>query len=324
MMESISSFGPQAEAAAIASAPYLTTDLVIIGGGPAGLSAGIYAERNGIKSVIIEKSHLGGQVLDTTYVENYPGLKKVSGKSLAEIMVSHALDYVTIHQGESVLQILAGPAFRVVTDKHVFEAKAVLLATGARRRTLGLPNENRFVGKGISYSPTRDGHTYQAEKCLIVGGGDSAVTEAIYLREIGVEVTLLHRSDTLDAQKVLCDRLQAAGVTVLFNTEVRELLGNDQLQQVVLYNNKTGATELCDTRCVFVSIGYTPAVDLARQLGLELTSGDYIQNDSCRTSIKGLYVAGDVTGGYKQIVTASSQGAEAAITIFHDMKNGML
>jgi thioredoxin reductase (NADPH) len=157
-----------------------------------------------------------------------------------------------------------------------------------------------------------------------VVGGDSAVTEAIYLQEIGVDITLLHRSDALDAQKALRDRLLQKGIAVLFNTEIRQLLGVDQLQQIVLFNNKTCTTQLRDTRCVFVSIGYTPAVDLARQLGLELTAGDYIQNDSCRTSIRGLYVAGDVTGGYKQIVTASGQGAEAAITVFHDMKDGLL
>ncbi len=187
--------------------PPVTTDIVIIGGGPAGLSAGIYAVRSGLKAVILERKCLGGQIMDTTYVENYPGMKKVSGKALVEIMVSHARDYVKIHENEEVIKIIPsktedGP-IQVLTAKNLFHAHAVLFATGAERRHLGLESEACFAGRGISYSPTTEGENYTGKKGYIIGGGDSALTEAIFLKDLGVDISIMHRSDSLDAQDAL-------------------------------------------------------------------------------------------------------------------------
>ena len=309
---------------AIQATEFIEVDLLIIGGGPAGLSAGIYAQRNGLETVVVEKGKLGGQVLDTTVVENYPGLKQVTGIDLAGTMAAHALDYVNVYDSETVHTVIPSSPFLVITDKRMIHAKSVILATGAKRRPLGLPEEDRYWGKGLSYSPTKDGSQYVGKKALIVGGGDSAVTEAIYLKEIGVDITLVHRSERLDAQKALVDQLYEAEIPVMYGYQVKEMIGNDVMEGVVLVSNQTGKTHTEPSQGLFISIGYIPAYELAEKLGLELTEDRYIEHDSCRTSIPRLYVAGDISGGYKQIVTASSQGAEAALTAYHDLERGKI
>lgn len=179
----------------------ITTDLVIIGGGPAGLSAGIYGARSGLDTVILEKGVLGGQVALTPVVENYPGMKQVGGKTLVDIMVTHALEYVNIFPGEEVIAIQPGEPILVQTSRRKFWTKAVLLTTGANHRHLGAPGENRYSGRGVSYCATCDGPLFKGRKVLIVGGGNSAVTEALHLKNMGVDVTIVHRRDQLKAQK---------------------------------------------------------------------------------------------------------------------------
>ena len=304
-------------------AQQVTADLVIIGGGPAGLSAGIYAARSGLNTVIVERSVLGGQVALTPVVENYPGLTQIGGKQLVEIMVSHALEYVTIFQGEEVVKISPEQdTITVDTSRRRFTTKAVLLATGAGHRRLNVEGEERLSGSGVSYCSTCDGPLFKGKKVVMVGGGDSAVTEALHLKNIGVDVTLVHRRETLRAQDHLVRNLQANDIPVLFNTEIKSIEGDKRVETVVLYNNKTGETTSKKTDGVFVAIGYDPAVELAKTNGVELTEDGYIKHDSNhRTNIRGIYSAGDVAGGYKQIVIAAGQGSAAALTIFEDMVN---
>ncbi|MFP4349383.1 MAG: FAD-dependent oxidoreductase [Thermodesulfobacteriota bacterium] len=302
-------------------AELVENDLVIVGGGPAGLTAGIYAVRSGLNSAIVEREALGGQVATTPIVENYTGFTQVGGKTLVDIMVSHALQYTTIFQGEEVLDIQPGDPVVVQTSRRKFHTRAVLLATGAVHRHLGVPGEKRLSGKGVSYCSTCDGPIFVGKKVIMVGGGNSAVTEALHLHHMGVDVTLVHRRDKLRAQDYLIQNLKDAGISVLWNTEVQEIRGENKVQEVLLLNNQTGETSTMATDGVFMAIGYSPAVELAQKLGLELTPDGFIKHDRHRTSIPGIYTAGDVEGGYKQIVTAAGQGAEASMVLFEDLLN---
>jgi thioredoxin reductase (NADPH) len=303
-------------------AELVESDLVIIGGGPAGLSAGIYAVRSGLKTVIIERDALGGQIATTPIVENYPGFTQVGGKTLVDIMVSHALQYVQIFPGEEVVDIEPGNPINVTTSRRRFHTKTVLLATGASHRHLGVPGESRLGGRGVSYCSTCDGPLFKGKKVVMIGGGNSAVTEALHLHHIGCDVTMIHRRDTLRAQDFLTQQLAKTNIPVLWNTEVKEIRGKERVEEILIVNSQTNETSTLKVDGVFMAIGYRPAVDLATKIGVDLTPDGYIKQDSQhRTNIPGIYSAGDVEGGYKQIVTASGQGAGAAMTIFEDIIN---
>jgi thioredoxin reductase (NADPH) len=297
-------------------------DVLIVGGGPAGLTAGIYTARSGLNTAIVERAALGGQVATTPIVENYPGFTSVGGKTLVDIMVSHALEYVQIFQGEEVIEVETGFPIKVTTTRRRFETKTLLLATGATYKHLGIPGEDRLAGRGVSYCSTCDGPLFKGKKVIMVGGGNSAVTEALHLHNIGVHVTLIHRRDTLRAQEFLSKQLVENNISVIWNTEVKEILGQERVEAAKLLNNKTGETSTVETNGVFIAIGYEPAVGLAKKFGVALNEDGYIKQDGRhRTNIPGVYSAGDVEGGFKQIVTAAGQGSEAAIVIFEDLIN---
>jgi len=321
-MVSLEKLEPQTIFIPESTAELVETDLVIVGGGPAGLTAGIYAARSGLNSVVIERGALGGQVALTPVVENYPGFTQVGGKTLVDIMVSHALQYVQIFQGEEVLDIQPGDPMVVSTTRRKFHTQTVLLATGATHRSLGVPGEKRFAGRGVSYCATCDGPLFKGRGVIVVGGGNSAVTETLYLHHMGVDASLVHRRDALRAQDVLAHQLEANGIPILWDTEVKEIRGKERVEQVVLINNRTGETRKMDVSGVFIAVGYEPSVSLAQKIGVELNAEGYIRHDDKhRTNIPGIYTAGDVEGGYKQIVTATGQGAAAAMTIFEDLIN---
>ncbi len=303
-------------------AELVENDLVIVGGGPAGLTAGIYAQRSGLTAAIVERDALGGQVALTPVVENYPGFTQVGGKTLVDIMVSHALEYCQIFQGETVRDIESGDPIVVTTSRRKFHTRTVLLATGARHRFLGVPGEQRLAGRGVSYCATCDGPLFKNRRVVMVGGGNSAVTEALHLFHMGVDVRLIHRRDSLRAQDFLVKQLTDAGIPILWNTEVREIRGEKRVEAILVENTRSGKTEEIPVDGVFMAIGYTPAVDLARKIGVDLNQDGFIaHDDKHRTNIPGIYSAGDVEGGYKQIVTATGQGAAAAMAIFEDLIN---
>ena len=321
-MSSLQKLEPQTIFIPDVDAEVVETDLTIIGGGPAGITAAIYAVRSGLKTALVEAEALGGQVATTPIVENYPGFTQVGGKTLVDIMVNHALEYVQIFQGEKVVDIKPGTPHEVVTTRRRFLTKTILLATGANHRKLGVPGENRLSGRGVSYCATCDGPLFRDKKVIMIGGGNSAVTEALHLHHMGAAVTLVHRRDKLRAQEFLVKNIAEAGIPVLWNTEVKEILGDERVSAVELVNNQTQETSTLPVDGVFLSIGYTPAVALAKKVGVELTEEGYIARDAKhRTNVPGIYAAGDVEGGYKQIVTATGMGAEAAMTIFEDIIN---
>jgi len=309
-------FIPESDAAQV------ETDLLIVGGGPAGLTAGIYAVRSGLRTAIVERQALGGQVATTPIVENYPGFTSVGGKTLVDIMVSHALQYVQIFQGEGVLDIQPGKPMVVQTSRRKFLTKAILLATGATHRHLNVPGESRLAGRGVSYCSTCDGPLFKGKRVVMVGGGNSAVTEALYLHYMGVKVTLIHRRDSFRAQDFLTRQIVENQIPVIWDTEVKEIRGEDRVREISLTNVKTGETTTLKADGVFIAVGYLPAVELAQKIGLAINADGYIGHDGKhRTNLPGVYSAGDVEGGYKQIVTAAGQGSEAAMTIFADLIN---
>jgi thioredoxin reductase (NADPH) len=210
----------------------------------------------------------------------------------------------------------------VLTSRRRFKTKAVLLATGATHKHLGVPGESRFSGRGVTYCSTCDGPLFKEKRVIMVGGGNSAVTEALYLHNIGAQVTVVHRRDNFRAQEHLTKYLFSANIPVLWNTEVKEIKGEDKVREVILYNNVTEESKTMPIDGVFIAIGYIPAVELAKKLGVELTEDGFIKCDEHhRTNLPGVYSAGDVEGGYKQIVTAVGQGAEAALSIYEDLMN---
>jgi thioredoxin reductase (NADPH) len=244
----------------------------------------------------------------------------VPGKALVDILVSHALEYVQIFQGEEVVGIQPGPRIEVQTSRRKFLARAVILATGANYKKLGVPGEMHFMGRGVSYCATCDGPLFKGKKVIVVGGGNSAVTEALYLNNIDVWTTLVHRRDTLRAQEHLAKNIFSNNIEVLWDTEIIEIKGKEKVSEVLLRNNKTGSVYPFAVQGVFVAIGYEPSVAIAKALGIELTPDGFIKHDSNhRTNIPGIYSAGDVEGGYKQIVTAMGQGTEAALSVFEDL-----
>jgi thioredoxin reductase (NADPH) len=303
-------------------AELVETDLLIVGGGPAGLTAGIYAVRSGLRAAVVEREALGGQIATTPIVENYPGFTSVGGKALVDIMVSHALQYVQIFQGEAVVDLQPDKPISVLTTRRKFLTKSVLLATGATHRHLNVRGESRLSGRGVSYCSTCDGPLFRGKKVVMVGGGNSAVTEALHLFHMGVDVTLIHRRDKLRAQEFLAKQLADSNIPVLWDTAIEEIRGEERVEEILLVNKKTNQTDTFKTDGVFIAIGYSPALELAEKLGVEVSEDGYIKHDGKhRTNVPGVYSAGDVEGGYKQIVTASGQGAGAAMTIFEDLIN---
>jgi len=298
-------------------------DAVVIGAGPAGLTAAIYLERSGMKTVVLEKGGIGGQVAITPVVENYPGYTRISGKTLMDMMAQQALQYTDIRQGEEVVDVErdTGGGFRVVTAANTYRTGVLIITTGARHRKLGVPGEERLFGRGVSYCATCDGYFFKdGKKVIMVGGGNTAVTEALYLESIGVDVTIVHRRDRLRAEERLQDNLEDRGIPVIWNTVVEEIAGDSSVEAVRLRNVNNGRTSEMKVDGVFIAIGYEPINDIAKKLGLEMDAEGYIRVDAQqRTSMRGVYAAGDITGGIKQIVTAVGQGGVAAITAFEDM-----
>jgi thioredoxin reductase (NADPH) len=297
-------------------------DLVIIGAGPAGLTAAIYAERSGLKSIVLEKANIGGQVAITPVVENYPAFTRIGGKTLMDMMAQQAINYTDIRQGEEVVDIgKTDGLFEVSTTRTRYTAKALLLTTGAESRKLGVPGETEFQGKGVSYCAACDGYFFKdGKKVIVVGGGNTAATEALYLRNIGVDVTLVHRRDELRAEQFLRQSLADNKIPIIWSTVVKEIKGDRLVSEAVLENTADGSVKSMKIDGVFVAIGYVPNNELAKKLGVETDEEGYVRIDKAhRTNVKGVYAAGDITGGLKQIVTAVGQGAVAAMTAFEDI-----
>lgn len=299
-------------------------DIVIIGAGPAGLTAAIYAGRAGLKTMVIEKENIGGQVTITPVVENYPGYTKIAGKALIDMIAQQASHYSEIHLSEDIKEIKKlENGFSIRTGWAEYLAKGIIIATGARSRKLNIPGEERLSGRGVSYCAACDGYFFKdGKKVFVVGGGNTAVTEALYLQGLGAKVTLIHRRNELRAEKSLQDSLFKAGIPILWNAELREIMGGKSVIGIKVEDRSSGELKEMQADGVFIAIGYEPNNDIAKMLGLELDNEGYIKVDEKqRTSLPMVYAAGDITGGVKQIVVAVGQGSIAALTAFEDIAN---
>jgi thioredoxin reductase (NADPH) len=232
------------------------------------------------------------------------------------------MEYVPVLQGiETEAVKKDGETIRIKTTSGEFTGRAVILATGAAHRNLGVPGEERFSGRGVSYCSTCDGYIFKdGGRVVVVGGGSSALTDAIYLDGIGAKVTLVHRSDAFKAEQHLQDILAERRITTIMDAHVTAIEGKGKVERVLVKRQDTGTTETIEADGVFIAIGYKPNNDLARAMGLEIDAGGYIVTDAAgRTQMKGVYAAGDVTGGIKQITVAVAQGSVAAISAFEDL-----
>jgi len=296
-------------------------ELVIIGGGAAGLAAGIYGARSGLKTLIIDEKLAGGTTADAPIVENYPGFSQIGGGELAEKMVLHCRKVgVTIREIETVTGLeLKGERKIVKTTRAAYEANAVIIATGSHYRKIGVKGEEEFRGKGVSYCGVCDGPFFKGKRVLVVGGGNSAATTTLYLSGIAAEVIVVHRRDAFRAEEALVkDIASKKNVQVFWNTEVREIKGEKLVTKVELHDNKAEATKEIPVDAVFVQIGEAPNSQIAREAGLEVNEHGYIKTDIYqRTSIAGIYAAGDVTNHpVKQVGTAVGQGITAALEAY--------
>ena len=296
-------------------------DLIVVGAGPAGMTAGMYGVRSGLETLVVEKGICGGLSNEAPEIENYPGFKKVGGMELAEKMKEQASEYVEIKELEAVKRIkLLEKERRVFTEKGSYLTNAVVISTGTKHRRLGVKGEEEFLGRGISYCATCDGFFFRDKPVIVVGGGDSAVREALYLRNIGCEVTLIHRREELRAERYLQKNLEEAGVRILWNSVVKEIKGDKTVRSVVRYDKTKEIEDEFPVEGVFVSIGEEPANDLAVQMGIMMDKNGYIIVDkSQRTNLERVYAAGDITGGVRQVVVACAEGAIAATSAYNDL-----
>lgn len=300
-------------------------DIIIIGAGPGGLTAGIYAGRQGTKNLIIDRDLAGGIGREVPAMENYPGFDNISGLELIEKTKAQAIKNCDLHEMEEVTEIIKTDDeyhFTVKTSKDSYKSKSIILATGSSHRLLDAKGEEEFKGKGVSYCATCDGFFFAGRDIIIVGGGNSALQEALYLKNLGANVTIVHRRDEFRAQKHLQNQIKEAEIPTILNATVEEIKGEMLVESVILKDTKTGELSEIPVNGVFISVGYIPHTELAKQLGVDLDeSGHIIIDKQQKTNVDYVYAIGDVCIGLKQWVVACGEGAVAATSAFEDLQN---
>ena len=288
-------------------------DLLILGAGPAGLTAGIYGARGGLNTVIVERKSFGGQAAITPEVENYPGVQHTDGFTLTFTMEQQARSFGVDFVYDEVESVSLDGDVKSVTTKNngVIEAKTVIIACGAEAKKLGVDGETSLIGKGISYCATCDGRFFKGRPVAVVGGGNTAVEDALYLSAFASEVYLIHRRDQLRASAVLADKVKNSSVKILWDSVVESLEG-DPLEKINVKNVKTGERKALDVACVFVAVGQTPASSMFIDK-VAHENGYILADENMATSVEGVFVAGDIRKTpLRQIVTACADGAIAA------------
>jgi len=296
-------------------------DIMIIGAGSAGLSAGIYAVRSGLKTLVLDEKLSGGTIADASTVVNYPGFAEISGGELAEKMTSHCRKVgATIHELESVTDMdLKSEEKTVKTSASTYKTKAVIYSTGSHYREIGVKGEKEFRGKGVSYCGVCDGPFFKNKRVLVVGGGNTACITTLYLSGLAAQVNVIHRRQAFRAEESLVSDISSKNnVAVLWNTEIQEIKGDTQVRTISLLNNSTGKTSELAVDAVFVQIGEAPNSQLAKAAGVETDEHGYIKVDvKQQTNLLGVFAAGDVTNQpIKQVGTAVGQGITAALEAY--------
>lgn len=294
-------------------------DLVIIGGGAAGLSAALYAGRGGMKTLVIEQLAAGGQVRKTYEVDNYLGFyDHPTGEELAVDMEKHAKLFGAVFVAETVKSIehADAPVKVIHTRKNTYMTKAIIFATGAKPRLLGVPGEQELSGMGVSYCATCDGAFFKGKNTVVVGGGNTAFEDALYLANFASSVTLVHRSEKFRAAATLTEQVKANGkIRMVTNTVVQKIIGQQKVEGVLLKDTVSGETQQLGTDAVFVAVGVVPESALAGTV-VELCPYGFIETDMyMKTNVKGIFAAGDVRNTpLRQVITAAADGAVAATT----------
>lgn len=295
-------------------------DTMIIGAGPAGMTAALYAARSNLKVALLERGIYGGQMNNTAEIENYPGYARISGPELAEKMFEPLENLGVEHLFGQVEKIEDhGNYKKIITEDGAFETKTVILASGANHRHLGVPGEEEYNSRGVSYCAVCDGAFFRDEDLLVVGGGDSAVEEAIFLTRFAKSVTIVHRRDQLRAQKLLQERAFAnEKISFIWDSVVKEIKGDDRrVTSVVFENVKTGQISESDFGGVFVYVGLDPVSDFVKDLGICDEAGWIVTDQHMKTAIAGIYAIGDVRQkDLRQITTAVGDGAVAGQEVY--------
>ncbi len=299
-----------------------TYEVIIVGGGPAGLTAGLYCNRAALKTVLLEKGLIGGQIAISKEVENYPGMRDITGFDLAEKLVNHARSFGLTVMQQEVAEIKTGPDYHTIrlANGDQLRTIALILALGGTARKLNVPGEAEYLGSGVSYCATCDGFFFRDRTVVVIGGGDTAVEEALYLSRLVRKVTVIHRRDTFRASKLLQSRLfSESKIHVLWNTTVTEIKGDGKaVHAVSIQDTSAGKLGELATEGVFIFIGYSPNNQLippevrTNELGFVMTS------ENCATNVPGIFAAGDLRQKFaNQIVIAAADGAIAALAAAH-------
>lgn len=286
-------------------------DIIIIGGGPAGMTAALYAGRAELNALMIEKDYQGGQMVTTNEVENYPGIIDITGPDLSNVMYEHAKKFGTEMIFEEVLDIqVDGDIKKVITNKKTYETKVVILSMGAKPRNLGVAREKELGGRGISYCAICDGGFYRNKVVAVVGGGDTALEDALYLSRLAKKVFLIHRRDSFRGNKSLQKKIFESNIEIVWDSTVTELHGDNKLTGIQIENLKDNSKKDLELDGLFVAVGSYPMSDLVKDL-VELNPQGYIVADEdCATSVDGIFAVGDIrTKHLRQVITAASDGA---------------
>lgn len=299
-------------------------DVIIAGAGPAGMTAAVYAARANMSTLMIEKGTPGGQMMNTEEIENYPGFASILGPELSKHMYEHAIKFKAEHLRGEILEISEdGPYKKVILPDRELKAKSVIVATGAVSRKLGVPGETEFAGRGVSYCAVCDGAFFADMELVVVGGGDSAVEEAIFLTRFATKVTIIHRRSEFRAQKIIQDR--AFGnpkIHVIWNHVVEEIRGDGLVDSVIIRNTQTGEKMEYPCNGVFIYVGMDPITKCVQHLGITNQAGYIVTDEQMRTKIPGIFAAGDVREKtLRQVVTATGDGSIAALSAQHYVEN---
>ncbi len=303
-----------------------TYEVIIIGGGPAGLTAGLYTSRARLHTLLIENALFGGQMTTTELIENYPGFPEgVSGEELSRLMEEQAKRFGMETLNDEVVEIgLEEGLKKVKTYGGDYFCRALIICTGTEYRKLGVPGEERFKGRGVSYCATCDGAFFKDSRIVVVGGGDSALTEALFLTKFAGEVTIIHRRDALRATRIYQERaLSNPKIKFLWNSVIEEIKGDQVVRSVVVRNVKTGEVKEVETDGAFLFVGLAPRTQFLRGL-IEIDESGYILTDeNCQTSVRGIFAAGDCRRKLlRQISTSVGDGATAAFAAEKYLEEG--
>ena len=295
-------------------------DVVVIGAGPGGMTAALYASRANLKTLVLERGVPGGELINTAEVENYPGFDSILGPDLADKMYKSSMRFGAEHAYGDVKRIeVEGKYHLVETSKKTFRTKSVIIATGSYHRKLNVPGEEKYNGRGVSYCAVCDGAFFRNKNLVVAGGGDSAVEEGTYLTQFS-DVNIIHRRDELRAQKILQDRaFKNERVSFTWDTVIEEINGNDKnVTGVTLRNVKTNEVTTKETDGVFIYVGILPQTDAFLDLGITDQEGWIVTNELMETKVPGIFAVGDVRQkNLRQVTTAVGDGGEAGNRVFH-------